>query len=172
MSEYTVVVADGVRARFFTLEKAKDPDNESGPKLIEHESLLNPDKNVPESTRTGNNNSGRTRAPSGGSYAFDDHRGKHEQEVLRRFAEKVVAAAIKKTRLGEARRSLVLAAEGKVLGALRAELETIKTNGMEIRECDCDMAGETPLHIHELLAKRALIPAMNKPAKRGGLLRG
>ena len=172
MSEYTIVVADGLRARFFTLENAKDPDNESGPKLIEHESLLNPQKEVSESKRTGNSNSGRTRAPSGGSYAFDDHRGKHEQEVLRRFAEKVVATAIKKTRLHDARRSLILAAETKVLGALRAELESIKTNGMEIRVCDCDLAGETPLRIHELLVKRDLVPAMNKPAKRGGPLRG
>lgn len=172
MSEYTVVVADGLRARFFTLEKAKDPDNESGPRLIEHKSLLNTEKKVPESKRTGNNNSGRTRAPSGGSYAFDDHRGKHEQEVLRRFADKVVTSAVKTTQLHDARRSLVLAAERKVLGALRIALDSIKTNGLEIQECACDMAGETPLRIHELLAKRELIPAMKKPSKRGGLLRG
>jgi hypothetical protein len=166
MSEYTVVVADGVRARFFSLEHAKDPDNESGPKLVEHEGLVNPEKEISPNQRTGNNTSGRTRAPSGGSYAFDDHRTKHELEALRRFAEKVIVKAIKETQKQDARRCLVLAAESKVLGVLRAEIESINTNGLEIRECDCDMAGEPPLRIQQLLAKRNLVPAIKKPARR------
>jgi hypothetical protein len=166
MSEYTVVVADSVRARFFTLEGARDPLNESGPKLVEHESVLNTAKELPESKRTGNSTSGRNRSPSGGSYAFDDHRGKHEQDALRRFAKKVVAKGIRQTRRQDARRCLVIAAEKKVLGALRTEWAAIKTNGIEIRECDRDMAGETPLKIQDMLAKRKLIPAMKKPAQR------
>jgi protein required for attachment to host cells len=166
MSEYTVVVADALRARFFSIESARDPHNESGPKLVEHAGLLNPEKEMSESKRTGNSTSGRNRSPSGGSYAFDDHRTKHEQEALRKFAQKVVAKAIKQTRLQDARRCLVVAAEKKVLGALRAELSAIKTNGLEIRECGRDMAGETPMKIQELLAKRELVPAMKKPASR------
>jgi hypothetical protein len=166
MSEYTIVVANTLRARFFSMESARDPENESGPKLVEQEELLNPEKEVSESKRTGNSTSGRTRSPSGGSYAFDDHRSKHEQEALRKFVQKVVAKAIKLTRQHDARRCLVIAAEKKVLGALRVELATIKTNGMEIRECDLDMAGETPMKIHTLLARRELVPALRKPTAR------
>ncbi len=166
MSEYTVIVADSVRARFFTVENARDPQNESSPKLLEHEGMLNAAKELPERKRTGNSTSGRNRSPSGGSYAFDDHRSKHEQDALRRFAKKVVAKGIRQTSRQDARRCLVVAAEKRVLGVLRAEWAAIKTNGIEIRECDRDMAGETPLKIQELLAKRKLIPALKKPLQR------
>ena len=43
MSEYCVVVADGTRARFFTLEAAQFPEMESGPNLIEKKDLINPE---------------------------------------------------------------------------------------------------------------------------------
>jgi hypothetical protein len=41
-----VVVADESRARFFTVEPVELPELESGPKLIEHEDLLNPEGRV------------------------------------------------------------------------------------------------------------------------------
>lgn len=165
MSEYTVVVADTLRARFFSMERAKDPANESGPKLVEKEGLVNPEQEITKSNQAGRSLSGRTRSPSGGSYAFDDHRAKHKQDALRRFAKKVITRAIKQTLRQDARRCLVIAAEKKVLGALRAELATIKINGLEIRECDRDMAGETPLKIQALLARRDLVPALKKPGQ-------
>lgn len=172
MSEYTVVVADTVRARFFTLESARDPENESGPKLLEHVSLLNPEKEQARSKRGEKSTAGKNRSPSGGMYAFDDHRDRHDQDALRRFAQKVVSKAVRQIQRQDARRCLVVAAEKKVLGAIRQELAAIKTNGMEIRECDRDMAGETAARIHQLLAKRQLVPAMQKPARQTRSLRG
>jgi protein required for attachment to host cells len=172
MSEYTVVVADTFRARFFTLENARDPETESGPKLMEREGMANPDKELTKTKRAGEGVSGRNRSPSGGIYAFDDHRARHEQDALRRFVHKVITQAVRQTRRQDARRCLVIAAEKKVLGALRQELAAISTNGMEIRECDRDMAGETSAKIQELLARRKLIPAMKKPARTSRGLRG
>lgn len=172
MSEYTVVVTDTWRARFFTVENAKNPEVESGPKLVEQEALANPDPKLTANRRAGNGVSGRTRSPSGGSYAFDDHRTKHDLEALRRFVQKVAAKAVKRTQQQDARRCLVIAAEKKVLGVLRQALADIRTNGMEIRECDRDMAGETPAQIQTLLAKRKLIPAVKKPIRPSRGLRG
>ena len=148
------------------MEGVRDPEIESGPRLIEHEALLNPEKALSESVRIGNSTSGRTRSPSGGFYAFDDHRAKHEQEGLSRFAQRVVDKALSEVRHQDVPVCLVLAAEKKVLGALRTELATMKTHDFEIRECDRDLAGETPLKIQELLARRELVPALKKPVRR------
>jgi hypothetical protein len=41
MNHTLVVVLNGTKARFFTLESANFPEHESGPNLIEHEALIN-----------------------------------------------------------------------------------------------------------------------------------
>jgi protein required for attachment to host cells len=165
MSKYTVVVADTVRARFFSLQDSLTPEVESSPKLLEKECLVNSEPSKSASQRRGNPTSGRTRASSGGSYAFDDHRGKRALDELRRFATLVTKAALKQTKREDAH-SLVLVAEGKTLGVIRESLSSIKTNGLSILECDRDLTGENPVKIHELLARRKLVPAMKKPERR------
>ena len=165
MSKYTVVVADAFRARFFSLQDSLTPEVESSPKLLEKGCLTNPEKSNSVAQRRGNTTSGRTRASSGGSYAFDDHRGKHELDELRRFSGLVVKEALKQTKKEDAH-SLVLVAKRKTLGVIRESLAAIKTNGLSIQECDRDLTGETPVKIQELLAKRKLVPAMKRPEKR------
>lgn len=164
MSKYTVVVTDALRARFFALKEAPNPEFESGPKLVEAERLVNVEKTQSQARRKGTASSGRTRAPSGGCYAFDDHRDKHDWDETRRFARAVVTEALKQTRKEDAH-SLVIAADRKMLGLVREQLAAIKTNGLKIQECDREMTGETPAKIQALLAKHRLIPAMNKPGK-------
>jgi protein required for attachment to host cells len=166
MSAFTVVVTNTTCARFFALEDASVPEMESSPKLIEQYCILNPREEKSESKRLGSSTSGRNRASSGGSYAFDDHRAKHETETLRRFAKQVVTDAVKLTRRQDAGHSLVLAAEKRILGLIRDELRSKKTNGLIIKEAVGDLAGESPMKIQELLARRSLIPKMQKPARR------
>ena len=165
MSQYTVVVADALRARFFCLQESLTPEIESSPKLVETTRLVNLEKQQSESKRLGNSTSGRNRAASGGSYAFDDHRGKHEQAEKRRFARLVTKEALKQAQLEDAH-ALVLVAEAQTLGLIRDSLAAIKTNGLAIRECDRDLTGETPEKIQEHLSKRKLVPAMKKPVRR------
>jgi len=166
MSAFTVVTANTACARFFILQEAAVPETESSPKLVEQYSIINPTGEKSETKRLGAPTSGRNRAPSGGSYPFDDHRGKHQIETLRRFVKLVVADAIKLARRQDAGNSLVLAAEKRLLGLIREELHAIKTNGLVIQECDRDMVGESPMKIHELLARRGLVPKMRKPSQR------
>lgn len=165
MSKYTVVVADALRARFFALQDSLTPEIESSPRLVEQKCLVNPEKTKPGSPRQGNPTSGRNRASSGGSYAFDDHRGKHELDELRRFTTLVVKEALKQSHKEDAH-SMVLVAGKRTLGLIRESLATIKTNGLAIRELDRDLTADPPNKIQELLAKQKLIPAMQKPVKQ------
>jgi protein required for attachment to host cells len=165
MSKYTVVVADALRARFFALKDAAHPELESGPKLVEAGCLMNPEKAQTETRRRGTPLSGGTRASSGGYYAFDDHRGKHELDEMRRFARIVVREALKQTRKEDSH-SLVIASDRKMLGLVREQLAEIKTNGLDILELNREITGEKPDRIQALLARNKLIPAMRKPATR------
>jgi hypothetical protein len=61
---------------------------------------------------------------------------------------------------------LVFAAGKKVLGAMRAEWVTVKTQGYEVRECDRDITRETPVKIQKLLARHELTSAMLKPGRQ------
>lgn len=165
MSKYTVVVADAKRARFFSLQDSLTPEIESSPRLVEKECLIYPEKEGAKSKRHNTPGSGRNRAPSGGNYAFDDHRKKRELDGLRKFSMTVTKAALKQTRLADSH-SLVLVAGKRTLGLLRESLSAIKTNGLGIHECDRDLAGETPAKIHELLAKMKLVPPSKKPVRK------
>ncbi len=160
MSKYVVVVADTKRARFFTVKDSFTPEVESSPKLVEEQDLLNAEnsqKRVPST--------GRNKTSGSGSYAFDDHRGKHALDELRRFAAIILKEALKQARKASAH-TLVLVAERKTLGVIRAALPTIKVRGLDIHECDLELTGEPTSKIQTLLARRELIPAMKRPTKR------
>lgn len=156
MSKYAIVVADALRARFFSLKDSLTPEVESSPRLVEKECLVNPEKAKPGSPRRGNPANGR---------AFEDHRERREVEEQRHFASLIVKESLKQTRREDAH-SLILVADRKTLGFIRDSLVAIKTNGLTIHEWDRDLTGEAPAKIQDLLAKRKLLPAMKKPARR------
>ena len=100
MSECCVVVADGSRARLFTLEPTKSKRMQSGPKLVEQKDLVLPEKDTRGRDLWTDLKSGRGRAWGGGpSHGYDDHREQHVDEFERRFAQKVADEA---KRLAEA----------------------------------------------------------------------
>ena len=156
MSQYTVVVADALCARFFALKESLTPEIESSPRLVERGCLMNPEKQKSGSPRRGNPANGR---------AFEDHRERRGMEDQRHFTGMIVKESMKQIRKEDAH-SLILVADRKTLGFIRENLAAIKTNGLVIRECDRDLTGETPVKIQELLAKRKLGPALKKPVQR------
>ena len=165
MSKYIIVVADAQRARFFTLKDSLTPEVESSPRLIEEQDLLNAEGANKGTKSRGTPASGRNQSGSGGSSAFDDHRGKHAQDELRKFSGVIVKESLKQARKSGAH-TMVLAAEGKTLGVIRNALAAIKTNGLTIHECDLELTGETTAKIQALLAKRKLLPAVKRPSQR------
>jgi protein required for attachment to host cells len=161
--DYLVVVADGARARFFTVEPATQPFVESDPRLIEQEDLANTEheqggRDKYSSTRTGVNLNPR----GGPSHGYDDHRTRHEQEHERRFAEDIAARAIslaQKHRI----RHLVVTADSRMLGSLRDALEIPVKLGIEVRELAKDLTKLTSTQLHEHLAAAGVVQARHMP---------
>jgi protein required for attachment to host cells len=165
MSEYCVVVTDGARARFFTLDPVEFPDVEGSPRLTEQGNLINPERDLPQRELFSSATTGRNRAPEGGpaqGHGYDDHRNQHEDEFERRFARRVAEEASRVAQSTKAR-CVVLAAQPRMLGFLRQELTILLKSGFEVRESVKDLSKLSPVQIHEHLAKEQLLPARKRP---------
>ena len=162
-SNYLVVVADGTCARFFTLEAAVQRSVESGPHLLEHDDLVNPEHeqgggDKHSSTRTGLN----LNQHGGPSHGYDDHRTQHEQEHERRFARDIAARAVSLAQEHHAGH-LVLTAERHMLGLLRDALKIPVKSGIEVRELAKDLTKLTPYQMLDHLAAAGVTPARKGP---------
>lgn len=166
MSEYCVVVADAGRARLFTLEAARDPETESGPRLVERKGFVNPEKSLPDHEVSSDAKSMRSRNPQGGSaHGYDDHRAAHELEVERRFAKQVAREAEILARAEQAG-TVILAAQSHMTGHLRRELEGFAKAGLTLRELAASVSKLTPSDIQEHLVKAGLLPPCRRPTGR------
>lgn len=163
MSDYCVVVAEGARARFFTLEPVTLPELESGPNLIEHESLANPihkahDGRVFADTRGGRN---RT-ASTGQGHGFDEHRAGYDAELEHRFARDIARQIDGLTRANGTRR-VILCAEKRMLGLLRGVVGGNGAAGVEIVEVPKDLAKCNVRELHNRLARDGHLPGRRPP---------
>lgn len=160
---YCIVVADGSRARFFTLEQPEIPELEGGPDLAEHRDLVNPEKEQRKRELFSNLKSGRNQAPAGGpGHGYDDHRGRHTDEIERRFARRLsaeIAGFARDRRVGQ----LVLVADPRMLGFLRNELRSGLPSSVRVAELTRDLSSLTAPRIHARLADAGLLPARAAP---------
>lgn len=158
MNEYCVVVANASRARFFSLESGDVPEVESGPHLVEHSDLVNPEATLPGREAWSDTRSGGNTAPGGGpSHRYDDHREQHMREIGRRFARQVAGAALDMARRRGADCLVVVAAD-RMLGYLRPELDTPAPR-VEIREAAKDLTTLGPREILGHLVVAGVLPA-------------
>ncbi len=165
MNGYCVVTADGGRARLFTLEPARYPEVESGPSLVEQRDLVDIEQETAGAELWTSTKSGRNRAPGGGpAHGYDDHRSQHRAESERRFARQVAQEAMRLAQ-AHAARTIVLAAEKRMLGFLRTALDPLVRNGMVVQEVAKDLSKHPPIEIQELLARDGLLPARRAPAR-------
>ena len=156
MSKYVVVVADGAKARFFTLEEA--PVGEGGPNLVEHDDLVNPEGDAAGKDLYSEAKSGRNEAPGGGgAHGYDDHRGGHEGEIERRFAKLVMEASAGALKQHQCKR-LVLVAEKRMLGHLRAAMDALSATGARVEEVAKDLTKLSVSELHAYLAKEGILP--------------
>lgn len=155
----SVVVVDRGRARFIT---AEDPDNrmfEGGPRLIEREDLINPEGTMTGTELFANSRSGRGHASGGRrSHDFDDHRARHLDEIERRFARRVAEATRRFVGRYPAR-SVVVAADPRMLGVLRGELQGLATT--ELAE---DLSWHVLPRIRQALVRHGVLPGQSAPA--------
>lgn len=164
MTDYCVVVANGARARFFTLQNAKVPEIEGGPNLVEQGSdLVNPEKELPDRELWANEY-GRNRAPSGGpAHGYDDHREQHDEELVRRFARRVAEETVRLIQANSASH-IVLVAQKRTLGHLRPALEPLLRASVDVREVGKDLSKLSPTELHEHLAKENILPRRRIPS--------
>ena len=159
MNEYCIVVADASRARFFTLEPAEVPELASGPRLVERSDLVNPEATLSGRETWSDTRSGSNTSPGGGpTHRYDDHRDSHEQEVARRFAARISAAALDLAKQRGAK-CVVLVAASRMLGHLRPILQSSANEGVQIREAAKDLTGLSPQDIRQHLVAAGLLPA-------------
>lgn len=163
MSDYCVVIADGVRARFFTLEPVEFPELESGPTLTERRELINRERASSHRDLYSDSKTGRGRAPRGGrAHGYDDGRSERRVKLEALFAREILAMASRMARANRSRR-VVIAAPSRMLGLLRPHMDFLLKHGVEVHESAKDMMKLNSRQIHECLAKDRLLPAIKKP---------
>ncbi|HWO13447.1 MAG TPA: host attachment protein [Polyangiaceae bacterium] len=157
-----IIVADGARARFMTLEIPIEPSIDGGARLVEHDDLVNPEAEAPErglfSDRMGRGHA----SGSGAAHAVDDHREQHQQEVERRFVRRLLERAERFVGEQGARR-LVLVSEARLLGALRTQLVDHRLRGVEVLELAENLTRRALGEIQAKLAARGALPAARAP---------
>ena len=157
MSEYCIVVAEGSRARFFTLEPADIPELESGPNLVEHVALANPEHQAHNGALWSETRAGRNRTAHGAAHGYDDHRQQHSAEMERRFARNVVCELDRMAR-GNGTRKIVICAEKQMLGFLRSSISDTIGHDVEISEVAKDLTKLPLRDLHARLAAEGHIP--------------
>lgn len=156
-----IIVADGARARFITLEIPIEPSTDGGARLVEHDDLVNPEAEAPERGLF-SDRMGRGHAARSGVHAVDDHREQHQQEVERRFVRRLLERA--ERFIGEqGARRLVLVSESRLLGALRTELVDHRLRGVEVLELAENLTRRALGEIQAKLAARGALPAARAP---------
>lgn len=164
MSDYCIVAADGARARFFTLEPAASPDTQGGPNLTERKGIMNPEQEAHTGQLWSDVKTGRNRAPrSGQAHGYDDHRAQHVDEFKRRFARSVAQEAARLVQRSHSK-IVILAAQKRMLGFLRSELNPLLKTGVKVHHIAKDLSKLAPQELHRYLAKEELLPPRKHPA--------
>ncbi|MEL6138922.1 MAG: host attachment protein [Cyanobacteria bacterium J06628_6] len=161
MTQYLVAVVDGMKARFLTLCPLEFEGYESGPNLIEHEGLVNAERDTAGQELWDNKQTGRNRAASGQSHRYDDHRNKHIVEFERRFAQAITQRIVELSQTYDTRR-LILAAEPQILGILRDTMTSHLPSQLKMQEVAKDLCRMSVKELHDYLAHQSLLPAYER----------
>lgn len=151
-----LIIIDSVRARFLALDPSpSDPDEP--PRLVEYNALTDSEAHLGDQQVFANLKGGRNRAPGAGpAHAYDDHRAQHRLEDHRRFVHEVA----KRARSFVEERDLlklVLVAEPKMLGVLRAELEPNLPSGISVAEVAADLGKRSVPAIRAALEQKGVL---------------
>ena len=152
-----VVVADGARARMFSLNRRDDITDTGGLDLVERDALVNPEQEMRGNEVYENTKSGRNRVSGGPAHGYDDHRSASEVEQERRFARQI-ADRIGGFSEGGANPRIVLVAAPRMLGLLRPALQGSAASKLRVDTLDKDLSRLSPKELKSHLATAGLIP--------------
>lgn len=162
MTRTTIIAIDGAHARFFSLEIPEEPLTDGGARLIELKDFVNPDAHVPERLQFSDRMGRAHASPGGVAHALDDGRERHREEDERRWIRGLLDEMDRFARLQQSKR-LVLVAEPRLLGVLRAQLVHERLHGVEIAEVGENVTRHPVAQIQSMLALRGLVPAAVSP---------
>jgi protein required for attachment to host cells len=163
-----VVVTDGARARFLTLNERASPPSVARPFLVEQWDLINPEADLKGRDLWSDLKTGRGReAGAAQAHGYDDHRDAHEVEFKRRFAVRIVAKVLSMARAGRADR-VILAAERRMLGFLRPPLADVLEDDVEIYEIAKDLTKLSAAELQDRLAAQDLLPGRRRRKRSTG----
>jgi protein required for attachment to host cells len=163
-----IIVADGARARFITFHPPDELTPERGTDLIEHSDLINPEGELP-ARELFSDRQGRTHgSPNGSAHGPDDHREEHQLELTRRFVRRILEEASRFITEHSPGR-VVLAAEPRLLGIVRSELEHHALHRAQITTLAEDLSRRSLGDIAGILAQHGLLPPVRPP--RAGVYR-
>lgn len=156
LPSYCVVVADGARARFFSLDPASAPRNGHHAPLLEHREMINPSHSHSHGPADLPGQDWR-RAAAGGPGRNDDASDNNwRREQDRRFAAEVIDSMTEMCQKWGASKAVVVA-DKRFLGLLRPKMERVA--GIELVEHSRDLTGMEAPAIHAHLAAQAMLPA-------------
>jgi len=155
-----IAVVDAAHARLYTYAHLGGEP----PAFSEVLDLVNPGRQAhgmfadKQSRAIGVGRTGKNRHQAGGHGAVDDHRLDHVAELEARFA-KAVVGELDRIMREQAFQHVILVANPKMLGTLRAECDPLRRPEIVIDEVLQDFAWLTSPQIHDRLAEMKLIAA-------------
>ncbi len=156
LPSYCVVVADGARARFFSLDPASAPRTGYHAALVERWEMMNPAHSHSHGPADLPGHDWR-RAAAGGPGRNDDASDNNwRREQDRRFAADVLEKVAEMCQLWSADRA-VLVADKRTLGLLRLKMNRMA--GVAMVEHSRDLTGMEGPAIHAHLAAAGILPA-------------
>ncbi len=156
MTDYCIVVANGARARIYALEHPAQPEFESGPDLVEVQTLASPEHAARDRAVYTDQITGRNRRPTTGGHDYDEHRDAHDDEVEKRFARDIAEAM-----RVQGTRHNVLCADSRMLGFMREALAA--AGGPDVAEVAHDYTSLSARDLQARLAEARLVPARRAP---------
>lgn len=166
MKPTLLLVADGARCRLISVKSSENESFEPIVELIECDALANPEALLPGQSIYTEAKSGRNRShPGGPAHGYDDHRDRHHDEMLRRFARDIIAhteRAMKDNDLAQ----VILIANPRLLGFLREQVPSrLQPRIVAIFEEDASKKNVDELR--RLLARRGVVGARHAQAVHG-----
>ena len=151
--EKTIVVAiNNSKARFFTLEEAEWPEYESGPNLVERESLC---YSIEKSEKR-----------AWFLINFKHHQKSKEQKnskksFERKFAQKIIGEIVNLIRIYQGQK-IILIAQPQILLLIRKFFTPTIFTHLTVQELPKDISHFGRNQIHQYLAQKQFIPAYQK----------
>ena len=158
MKPTLLILADGARCRLISARASENENFDPIVELIDCGALANPEQLLPGQSIYSEAKSGRNRSHAGGpAHGYDDHRDRHHDETLRRFARDIVTQAENAMKANELPH-LVLIANARVLGFLREQLPP-RMREKVVATIDEDATKKNLDELYRLLEQRGLAVA-------------